>query len=145
MSNRAISRGKAKKLYNSTLNNHRLTVAQACTIYKDSGYDVQKAKELAKMTANVNKGEFYEVMTKNEKQLIKAYRDILPFRSFRFHDALVLKYEDVVKYNVTLPTKVKGYIYHVEFFNDSGPYESPTTDKENNGMMVENKYFLKAV
>lgn len=97
------------------------------------------------MTTNVNKGEFYEVMTENEKQLIKTYRDILPFRSFRFHDALVLKHEDVVKYNVELPTKVKGYIYHVEFFNDGGPYESPTTDKENNGMMVENKYFLKAV
>lgn len=145
MDKRNITRDKAKKLYNSTLNNHRLTRSKAKAIYLDAGYSIGKANELAEMTANVEKGVFYEVMTKNEKQLIKNYRDILPVRSYRFHDALIVKYEDVVKYNVVFPTKVKDYAYHIEFFNDGGLYDGPTTDIENKGDMVENRFYLNAI
>lgn len=143
MNSRNIDRNEAKEKFNSTLNNHRLNVRQAKKVYLDAGYPNDKALQLAKMTTTYKDGDFkfYDTMTSNEKILIDNYKHIIPVKNYRLHDALIVKYEDVVEYNIELPTTVKGYKYHVEVFNDSTPYTGATTT-QNNGQMVENRYYI---
>ncbi|WP_027137360.1 DEAD/DEAH box helicase family protein [Gaetbulibacter saemankumensis] len=142
MNKRGITRDQAKKLYNSTLNNHRLSVYSAKKIYLDCGYDEVNSKQLAEMTAGVQKGTFYELMTANEKKLMENYSNILPFKSYRFHDAIIVKFEDLLNYNITLPTLVCGYKYHIELFNDYSTYNGPISNIPNNGIMIENMVHL---
>jgi len=42
-----IDRNSSKILFNSTLNNHRKTVAEATEVYVNSGYSPDEAKQLA--------------------------------------------------------------------------------------------------
>ena len=129
MNNRSITRNEAKKMYNSCLNNHKLTQAKAFQIYLDCGYGEAKSKELSKLTAQVPKGSFYEIMTLNEKRLMENYASVLPIQSYRFHDAIIVQYEDVINNNLTLPNFVNDYVYHVDFFNDSREYSNVTDEK----------------
>ncbi|QZK90686.1 hypothetical protein K5V07_09355 [Flavobacterium sp. CHNK8] len=129
ISTRNITRNEAKVVYNSCLNNHKLTQDRAYKIYLDCGYGEMKAKELSKLTAQVDKGSFYEIMTLNEKRLMENYASILPIKSYRFHDAIIMQYEDVVNSNIELPTIVNEYIYHTDFFHDASDYDKVTNDK----------------
>ncbi|REH00910.1 hypothetical protein [Flavobacterium aquicola] len=129
MSKRNITRNEAKKMYNSCLNNHKLTVSKAYDLYMDAGYGAIKAKELSKLTAQVSKGSFYEVMTLNEKRLMENYASVLPIQSYRFHDAIIIEFEDVVSNNITLPNYVNDYVYHTDLFNDSSDYTDVTNEK----------------
>tara|TARA_R110002167_G_scaffold366420_1_gene596488 strand:+ start:4037 stop:6685 length:2649 start_codon:yes stop_codon:yes gene_type:complete len=144
MNKRGITRNQAKTLFNSTLNNHKLSITWAKNIYLDCGYNKGDAVKLANLTAQVKKGSFYEVMTANEKILMERYRDVLPFNSYRFHDCIVMSLEAVENYNVTLPTNLQGYIYHVEIFNDSSEYTGRTTNEVYNGGGYVNNYQLLA-
>lgn len=141
MTKRNITRNEAKVLYNSCLNNHKLTLDKAYKIYFDAGYDEIKAKELSKLTAQVAKGSFYEIMTANEKRLMENYTSILPIKSYRFHDAIIMQYEDVVNNNITLPNLVNDYVYHCDFFNDSSHYDNVTNEKvyTSNGFVHNHK------
>ncbi|MEN3324236.1 hypothetical protein VP395_10895 [Mariniflexile soesokkakense] len=140
MLNRGITRNKAKKLFNSQLNNHYATVSNAKKVYLDAGFCNANATKLARMTASVEKGSFYEVMTANEKILMENYQNILPFKTFRFHDAIIMPLELVDKHNIILPTVVKDYVYHVELFNDSTEYQGLTTDAPHNGIGFVTNY-----
>ncbi|REE07864.1 hypothetical protein DFQ09_11058 [Winogradskyella pacifica] len=144
MNNKGISRTDAKVLYNSTLNNHLLSVSKAKKVYLESGYDEAKALELARLTANGTKGAFYEIMTANEKKLMLNYSNILPIKNYRFHDALIMKLEDVEINNVELTTIVNGYHYHVDIFNDGSEYNGTLTTIPNNGQMLSNYYYTKS-
>ncbi len=126
---RNITRQEAKVLYNSSLNNHYQSVAKANAIYLDAGYTYNDALRLAKMTANVEKGSFYELMTASEKTLMENYQQILPIQSYRFHDAIVMSYEDVAMHNLTLVNQLDKYVYHSEFFNDSDGYTGAVSDE----------------
>ncbi len=126
MSNRNITRNEAKVMYNACLNNHKLTLDKAYKIYFDAGYGELKAKELSKLTAEVEKGSFYEIMTANEKRLMDNYARVLPIQSYRFHDAIIVSFEDVISNNITLPNIVNDYVYHCDFFNDSSDYYKTT-------------------
>lgn len=141
MTKRNITRNEAKVLYNSCLNNHKLTLDKAYKIYFDAGYDEIKAKELSKLTAQVEKGSFYEIMTANEKRLMENYTSILHINTYRFHDAIIMQYEDVVNNNITLPTIVNNYLYHTDFFNDSSHYDNVTNEKvyTSNGFVHNHK------
>ncbi|WP_179353581.1 hypothetical protein [Winogradskyella vidalii] len=140
MTARNISRNKAKKIYNTCLNNHNLTVSNAKKIYLDCGYSDCKALELARLTANVEKGSFFEIMTANEKILMQRYKDILPFNSYRFHDAIIMSLEDIETNNIILPNVVKDYVYHSELFNDSSKYLGLTTNTPFNIIGFVNNY-----
>src|SRR5690606_16385088 len=113
-----------------TFLSHNVSVNDAKRIYLDCGYPNNKALQLANITANGNKGEFYKLMTANEKILMDNYKNILAVKTHRLHDALILKLEDIENNHITLPTKVKGYKYHVEIFNDGSNYNGTTTDIE---------------
>lgn len=141
MSKRNITRNEAKVIYNSCLNNHKLTIDKAHKIYLDCGYRDMKAKELSKLTAQVDKGSFYEIMTLNEKRLMENYTCILPIQSYRFHDAIIVQYEDILNNNIILPNFVNDYVYHCDFFNDSGEYNNVTNDKvyTKNGFLINHK------
>ncbi|SHL07010.1 hypothetical protein [Flavobacterium chilense] len=141
MNKRNITRNEAKKMYNSCLNNHKLTLTKAYEIYLDAGYGEMKSKELSKLTAQVPKGSFYEVMTRNEKKLIDNYSSILPIKNYRFHDAIIMEYEDVLNYNITLPNYVNDYVYHTDFFNDASDYTNVTNEKvlSTNGFVPNHK------
>lgn len=141
MSKRNITRNEAKVLYNSCLNNHKLTQIKAYQIYLDCGYGEMKSKELSNLTAQVPKGSFYEVMTTNEKRLMENYASVLPIQSYRFHDAIIVQYEDVVSNNITLPNLVNDYVYHCDFFNDASDYSKVTNEKalSSNGFVTNHK------
>jgi len=128
MDKRGISRDKAKKLFNMTLNRHYLTIEDAMLVYMDCGYNDDEALRLAQMTTRKKKGEFYEVMTAIEKKLMKNYSNELTVESYRFHDALIVNLESVEYQHITLPTFVKGYNYHFTLFNDDSIYIGLTND-----------------
>ncbi|WP_405327702.1 hypothetical protein [Leeuwenhoekiella sp. LLG6367-2.1] len=136
---RGISRNEAKTLYNATLNNHKLRVCDAKRFYIDCGYTTEQAEQLARLTANTEKGAFYEVMTLNEKKLMQNYQSILPVKSYRFHDAIIMPLELIEDNHLELPTEVNGYRYHVEIFNDSSDYKGLTTNLAvNEGVLIPN-------
>lgn len=143
MAKRGITRHRAKKLFNSTLNNHKLSVHRAKKVYLDAGYTSDKATELARQTAGVVKGSFFEIMTYHEKQLMLNYADVLPIKTYRFHDAIIMKLEDVETNNIVLPTMVKGYKYHIESFNDGTPYDGLVTDNDPTDKMLNNYRYTK--
>ena len=144
MTARNISRNKAKKIYNSTLNNHKLTVSNAKKIYLECGYSDNKALELARLTANVVKGSFFEIMTANEKILMERYQSILPIQSYRFHDAIITTLQDLETNNITLPNVVGEYLYHSEVFNDSSKYLGLTTNTPFNKIGYVNNHIKLA-
>ena len=61
MENYQIERNEAKILFNSTLNNHYLSVAKAKEVYVNSGYSPDEANQLAEATANNGKGGFLKL------------------------------------------------------------------------------------
>jgi len=144
MKSKGISRAEAKRFFNMTLNNYKFSVAQARKIYLDSGFDKDNALKLAKMTANVPIGSFYEKMTMHEKKIIEKYKRILPVTCHRFHDALIVSEQDILESNIVLPTQVDEFFYHVELYNDGSKYMGLTTDIPHlSNCFIENFYFLK--
>lgn len=145
MKTRGINRSEAKVLYNSSLNNHYQSVNDALAIYLDAGYSESDALRLAKMTARVEKGSFYELMTASERVLMENYQKVIPIDSYRFHDAIIMSYEDIKTKNIELVKYLDSYEYHFEFFNDSSSYN----DKVSNEMyfsvngFLDNKIILK--
>ncbi|MEC3906141.1 hypothetical protein VOI54_03870 [Tamlana sp. 2201CG12-4] len=102
-----ITRNEAKTKFNATLNNYKLSVAEASKIYQKAGYPKDKAIQLAKLTANTEKGGFFKKMTEYEELLIGTYGAMIMDKVFRFHDALVVKESVVRDKNIVLPTVVK--------------------------------------
>jgi hypothetical protein len=141
MFSKGISRDRAKTLYNSYLNNHYHTIEKAYNFYLECGYTVEQAKQLSKLTAQVPKGSFHEIATLSERKLMLDYASVLPFTTHRFHDAIIMEYEDVINYNVTLPNLVNDYVYHTDFFNDSSDYSNVSNEKvyTKNGFVINHK------
>lgn len=145
MQKRGITRNEAKVLYNSSLNNHYQSVKDAYSVYLDAGYIDSDALRLAKMTARVDKGSFFELMTASEKILMENYQKVIPIDTYRFHDAIIMSYEDIRVHNITLVNNLDNYVYHSEFFNDSSNYTGGMCDEvfsSENGML-ENRVYLK--
>lgn len=158
MSSRKITRNEAKTLFNKTLNNYKISVAKAIKIYLDSGYSKDKAKELAMLTAEVGKGVFYEKMTKAEAELTKLYNETLSIKTYRFHDAIVMKESDIIDNNIILPIQLekaeddiemqkKQIVFHIGYYNLPGiNYEGMVSNKSHstdkliaNHRMINNK------
>ncbi|MCM4170958.1 hypothetical protein DHD32_05675 [Arenibacter sp. TNZ] len=136
MKNRGVERYEAKKLYNTFLNNHRATVKTATKFYLSCGYPNDKAMDLAKLTAQVKKGSFYESMTASESVIIFAYEQFLSdngIKSLRFHDAVLIKETDAKK--IHLPTEMKNYKFHLGYFNNDEQY----INKMKNNELIEVK------
>jgi len=86
-----ITRDEAKRKYNSMLNKHFLTQNEAFNFYcRECKYPSDKAKELAKLTAQVDKGSFFENMTLKESLVINYYIDNNFRNGIRLHDAIVI-------------------------------------------------------
>jgi len=85
-----INRDEAKIKFNSTLNNHRLTITEATEVYFNSGYTLDQAKELASQTANQSKGAYFRLMATNEGQIMDAFieANFRNDRQIRLHDAV---------------------------------------------------------
>jgi hypothetical protein len=85
-----IDRNEAKILFNSTLNNHRLTVAQAKEVYLKAGYDAKKSLILSEATANQSKGAWFRLMANQEGQIMDAFieANFRNDRQIRLHDAV---------------------------------------------------------
>jgi hypothetical protein len=138
-----VSRDKAKRIYNSTVNNHELSVNYAKSIYIASGYNPPQALKLAKMTAQIKKGSFYGLITKMEKRVIEKYQDVLSIKSFRHHDGIIFSKESIDDRHITIPTIMDGLVYHVEVFNDGGLYDGQTTNVPyDSNNTINNYYFL---
>lgn len=106
MQKRKVTRYEAKQIFNSTINNHRLTSNDAIKVYKDAGYSASKSDELAALTTSVEKGSFFKLMTEAESELIHAYNSTIDGVGMRFHDALVFKASDIIDNNIVLPTNI---------------------------------------
>jgi len=128
MESRNISRDEAKILYNTTVNNHELSVKTAKSYYKDCGYLSIQALELSKLTAQVSKGNFYEFITPKEKKVIENYQRALGIKSHRYHDGIIVSKESIDFHHITIPMQMDEYIYHVKIHNDGSAYDGLTTD-----------------
>ena len=123
-----IDRNEAKILFNSTLNNHRLTVAAAKEVYLNSGYEIDQAKELAEATANQKKGNWFRLMANQEGQIMDAFisNNFRNDKQIRLHDEVLFEPEFtkisnavelgiefgksiIAKENLTLDLKVDTY------------------------------------
>lgn len=125
MTKLSITRDEAKIRYNTFLNNHNAAIKTATKFYLSCGYPTDKAEQLASLTAQVSKGSFYEIMTQNEATIIFAYEQFLTdknINSFRFHDAVIIQQTDAI--NVHLPTQMKGYEFHLSYFNNDNKYKN---------------------
>jgi hypothetical protein len=113
MAKRALNRSEVKVLYNSTLNNNKLSLKTALKVYLDSGYDDQKAYELAKLTAGTIKGSYFKRMAHQEGLIMAAYNEQFCYNSsaLRLHDSLIV--ED---YGVEFPIEYKGVTFKVDKF-----------------------------
>ena len=111
MSSYNISRDKAKELFNSTINNHRLSRSNAIAIYRRAGYSEKQANELANITSGVEKGTFYRYMAKHEAKIINKFTGINfnDKKFIRLHDAVFIEPEfsdlDNVKFNADYGTE----------------------------------------
>jgi len=85
-----ISRDEAKIKFNSTLNNHYLSVRQAKEVYLNAGYSPDEANQLAEATANNGKGGFFKIMANQEGQIMDAFieANFRNDRQIRLHDAV---------------------------------------------------------
>ena len=138
MKHHSITRNKAKWKYNTMLNNHRISRSKATEFYIGAGYPKDKAKELAGMTANTKKGEFFKLMTQYEELTINLYNEMIDYSGLRFHDALVVKESDIGNNGFVLPTtlvthsedcddylcelelpKNKQVYFHIGYYNNS--------------------------
>jgi hypothetical protein len=139
MKSKNISRDKAKDLFNSTVNNGELKIRTTKKIYLACGYGSEQATRLAKMTAQVKKGSFYQLITAHEKKVIENYQRVLSPRSHRFHDGLVVSKESIDDSHITIPTCMDGFIYHVDVFNNGSTYAGPTTHEPRSSKhMIDN-------
>jgi len=93
MNKRSITRNEAKVLYNMTLNNYKMKVSDAYSIYIDCGYTDADAYKLANLTAGTTKGSYFKLMANAEEKIIKAYNT--KFCSYsnalRLHDSLIFE------------------------------------------------------
>lgn len=113
MKNANVDRSKAKVLYNSALNNYKLTTSQAEGIYKLAGYNEIKARELARLTSGSEKGSYFKLMAKAEESIINQYKkkNIVEKYCFRLHDSLIVESERDV-----FPLEVNGVKFSYEIF-----------------------------
>ena len=128
MENYQIERNEAKILFNSTLNNHRKTVAEATEVYLNAGYSPDEAKQLAEATANQKKGNWFRLMAKQEGQIMDAFisNNFRNDKQIRLHDEVLFEPEFttisnavelgiefgksiIAKENLTLDLKVDTY------------------------------------
>ena len=123
-----ITRDQAKIKYNSTLNNHYLSVGQAKEVYANAGYDAKESLILAEATANNGKGSFYKLMANQEGLTMTSFikSNFRNDRQIRLHDAVFYEPEFttisnaielgisfgksiIAKENLTLNLKVDTY------------------------------------
>jgi hypothetical protein len=142
MKAKGISRDMAKQQFNSTVNNHKLKPRTVKGFYLKCGFKPDDALALTKLTAQVPKGSFYEMITANEKTVVEKYQHMLGIRSHRFHDGLVLSQESIDENHITIPANMDGFIFHVDIFNDGSPYGGPTTDVQHDSKrLIDNWHF----
>jgi hypothetical protein len=101
MSAYQIDRTESKILFNSTLNNHRLTVTTAYEIYLNAGYQKNEANQLAEATANQSKGAWFKLMANQEGEIMQNFIDanLKDSRYIRIHDALYIEPEFTIIQN----------------------------------------------
>src|SRR5690606_38518617 len=74
MNNRGLDRNSAKQQFGHVCNSHYLSRQEATTYFHSiCGYPLDKAQELADLTAQVPKGSFYRLMTARERDYITLY------------------------------------------------------------------------
>jgi hypothetical protein len=85
-----IDRNEAKILFNSTLNNHYLSVRQAKEVYLKAGYDAKESLILSEATANQKSGSWFKLMANQEGQIMDAFieANFRNDRQIRLHDAV---------------------------------------------------------
>jgi hypothetical protein len=88
--NREVDRNKAKRLYNSILNNYRVSSITARKFYRDCGYKEEHINQIIKLTTK-ERGGFYREMTRQEEKVIKEFKDVneLQADGLRLHDAVI--------------------------------------------------------
>ena len=84
-----IDRNEAKILFNSTLNNHYLSVAKAKEVYVNSGYSPDEANQLAEATANQKSGSWFRLMANQEGEIMQNFmsQNFRNDKVIRLHDA----------------------------------------------------------
>jgi hypothetical protein len=107
---RHITRDRAKVLYNSTLNNHKLSESVGLNVFIDAGYKFEDAMRLTKLTTK-EKGGYFKLMTSAENDIITRYKNTLPGLTFRLHDSLII--EDR---SLELTTEINGVLFKIDNF-----------------------------
>jgi len=95
MENYQIDRNEAKILFNSTLNNHYLSVKDAKEVYLNAGYSPDEANQLAEATANQSKGAWFRLMANQEGEIMQNFmsQNFRTDKVIRLHDACLFEPE----------------------------------------------------
>jgi hypothetical protein len=95
MENYQIDRNEAKILFNSTLNNHYLSVKDAKEVYLKAGYDAKESLILAEATANQSKGAWFRLMANQEGEIMQNFmsQNFRTDKVIRLHDACLFEPE----------------------------------------------------
>ncbi|WP_026933841.1 hypothetical protein [Christiangramia echinicola] len=134
MKNMRVSREEAKTLFSTYLNNHRFSKKKARTFYKDiCKYPDSKALMLAKVTADVKRGTFFEKMTEVEDNLMSMLAQHLEINSLRFHDALILPAWECK--GQALPALFNGFRFDISYFNCKDNFHCKTVELEGEEQM----------
>ena len=117
-----ISRDEAKIKYNSTLNNHYLSVAKAKEVYLNAGYSPDEANQLAEATANNGKGSFYKIMAQQEGLTMNAFIEA------NFRNDRQIRLHDGVWYDASFETVENAVELGIEFNSSIIEKENLTLD-----------------
>ena len=85
-----IDRNEAKIKFNSTLNNHYLSVKDAKEVYLNAGYNAKESLILSEATANQKSGSWFKLMANQEGEIMDAFieANFRNDRQIRLHDAV---------------------------------------------------------
>jgi hypothetical protein len=84
-----IDRNEAKIKFNSTLNNHYLSVKDAKEVYLNAGYNAKESLILSEATANQKKGNWFRLMANQEGEIMQNFmsQNFRTDKVIRLHDA----------------------------------------------------------
>jgi len=120
MKNLELDRNSSKKQFGHVCNSHYLSRPEATTYFHTiCEYPLDKAQELAALTAQVPRGSFYRRMTSIEHDYIKLYNQQIDKNGVRLHDGLV-----VAPWYIQdpIPVMLNNVKFSVTYFRTDLPY-----------------------
>lgn len=115
MSNKEISRGKAKVLYNVNLNWAEQSISDKKKFFSDCGYSSDEVSKIVYYSTQTDESKFFYLATEYEKNAIDEFRELNSIKwGVRIHDALMYP-----KFNNNKEIKQGAYVFGVTEYGNN--------------------------